>query len=176
MAGPAIPTAPQGPSSPSASSPLGSWCWRGCSQSGGEGSSLLGTAGARAAGPRLRWEWGCSTPTLPWGLTSPHTQSPLLYTATLFRTPPWPPNTWQATGWGDGWQGRPRWHWSWQGAVSASWGPPGSRTPPPTYGFGEEPGEEQRREGQERTQREGRGALRLSLRLRFFILFSPFLM
>lgn len=54
--------------------------------------------------------------------------------------------------------------------------PPGSGTPPPTYGFGEEPGEEQRREGQERTQREGRGALRLSLRQRFFILFSPFLM
>lgn len=54
--------------------------------------------------------------------------------------------------------------------------PPAPGTPPPIYGFGEEPGEEQRREGQERTQREGREALRLSLRQRFFILFSPFLM
>lgn len=66
--------------------------------------------------------------------------------------------------------------WRGQGAVSASSGPPAPRTPPPTYGFGEEPGEEQRREGQERTQQEGREALRLSLRQRFFILFSPFLM
>lgn len=54
-------------------------------------------------------------------------------------------------------------------------GAPAPRTPPPTYGFGEEPGEEQRREGQERTQQEGREAPRLSLRQRFLSFFPLFL-
>lgn len=98
-----------------------------------------------------------------------------LLTATLFRTPPWPPNTWQATGWGMGGAGAlPQWHGAGRGCERRLLAPPPrARDTPPTYGFGEEPGEEQRREGQERSAAGGQGALRLSLRQRFYPFF-PF--
>lgn len=121
---------------------------------------------------------GVSTSTLPWGLTSPHTQSPF---STLLPSsrPHSGPQHLAGNRLGDGWQGRLS-GMELAGLWSASWAPPAPPPPPPGpdtpsqfHGFGEEPGEEQRREGQERTQREGRGALRLSLRQRFFILF-PF--